>query len=1474
MASLREVVEKAKTYVAQSEKNEAWRKRCRSSNSDHNEKPKRQKQPEVKIDLYTDKKIDDFEIATKVRQQISKWQRGQSDTYLKGLKEHEHFEIKLHPSAQAALASDKLDSVTLSCLTCNKSIPVGIRQNSGSCVLSNWTRHVKTCRPAKVQGKGNQITINKFLSTSKLQPTVLCDQPTPTTGAQDAPKDENTKDTVDSDNANKSPKDFPSAPPTTSDSVGGAEEEMLDCQESDKVPTTDWSRKSRKQLSTLKIATDPAQTKITDFFEIIDQIESISRSNPEFNNILQEACKNQQQRQLASHNFTSMKSFSPLLTQLLTNATANVDKTIPQAKRHNAIIKKFSTSLLIYAGPRAYNFLHENMPQALPSLRTIQRVVQSEYKHIGEGEFRFDDLVVHLESYGAQKVVAIAEDATRVIARADYDYETDRVVGFVLPCNDAGLPLSDTFLATSLSAIEKMFASCELAKYAYAYVAQPVCLNVPPFCFACIGSNNRFTAEDVLQRWKYIYSQCSARGIRVVSFGADGDTRELKAMKTACKLFNSQSIDQKLFRMSPSSSLKPLKHPDNWKWFRAKYSTSIAYVQDPVHVAVKLKTRMTKPSIVLPIGRYLAGIHHLQLVMTSFPKDQHGLRIRDINHKDKQNFEAVMRITHPTFLKVLQQIPDAQGTFEFLHVLRCIVDSYLDEKITPLQRIHKAWYAVFFCRCWRKWIKSNKEYSIQNNFITENSYSCIELNAHSLIIQLLTACKSGYNFLPWLYGSQSCEKLFRTLRSMSSTFSTVVNFGMLGLLRRLHRLQIQFHLETSSHDTGIVYPLSKTCKQNAKHKDDPENEDLTDITDQDILAVVWDAKNKVHAVVKELGMWEEAMVNDDDDDDWQTQECSIADTEEAIMDNAVFENNSTSEQEYLGEIIYDQQEYNDVQQEINQLKEEKIINNKLHVKLNQISKMSFTRIKTDSVSMFEIKDDKDNSKTLPSKSRLLEIEHNGKRMFIHKTTAVWLFQEGERVSADRLFRVREIQPYATNSEVISSCEDSKPAVATKLPELEVGNICVFLKKRGDSIWQIGRVLQFAYYLERTKKARQYKATTVNIKENLGKVGVLCSWFVKTKEGIYTLGYNESDLDMTSHKFCPISCYICTLSSESFATTETIVGNDVVEGILPVKVNKMKLITIKSFSLTSEAAQQIQNLTLHKEVNVQDNCDFSGTKSTVNTITIADDVEAKTTGLESGKQNMVWLQYGCYVLTKQHKTILYGGSLLDDIHIGAAQFMISTQFPTIGGLQNTVLLVPSRVKQIKPLTTSSLQILHVAGTVGHWIVLSTIDCSNHEVKIYDSLYNSINEDTQIVIAALLKSKCFHISMHMMNMAKQYGGTECGLYAIATMVCLAFGDDPTTVVFDQSMLRSHLGECYTKKHLEPFPVIKKRRTMQKVINEQQCAIYCMCRLPDHYGSMMIQCDQCENWFHTTCITSDTLSQGPQSQNSKWYCLNCQH
>ena len=514
-------------------------------------------------------------------------------------------------------------------------------------------------------------------------------------------------------------------------------------------------------------------------------MQSLACNNSECQSMINEAYKLQRERLTMCHPELGAENFSSLFKHLLENITVNANK-VPQAKRHDHIIKKFSTSLLIYAGPRAYNFLQRNIPDGLPCLRTVQRTIRSEYKPMREGEFLFDDLLNHLNSYNANKVVAIAEDATRVIARVDYDSEAVRVVGFVLPCDNNGLPLCDSFIATSFSAIESMFKENEVAKFAYVYMAQAISKQVPAFCLACIGTNNRFSTDDVLKRWKHVYLECKAHGITVVSFGANGDTRALKAMKSSCQLLD--SFDKCMLKLSPSSLLEVENYSKDWcSWFKIQHPTNLAYVQDPVHVGVKLKTRVTKPSIILPLGNYLAGIHHLRMIFQNFSKDQHGMHITDIDHKDKQNFEAVMRITGKPVLKLLQQIPDAKGTLQYLNILRSIVDSYLDESITPLSRIYKAWYGVFFLRFWRQWLLQNKNFTIENNFISLNSYYCTELNAHSLISLLRISRDNGYQFLPWLHGSQSCEQLFRTMRSMSSTFSTVINFGLLGLLRRLHR---------------------------------------------------------------------------------------------------------------------------------------------------------------------------------------------------------------------------------------------------------------------------------------------------------------------------------------------------------------------------------------------------------------------------------------------------------------------------------------------------------------------------------------------------------------------------------------------------------------------------------------------------------------------------------------------------------------
>ena len=61
-----------------------------------------------------------------------------------------------------------------------------------------------------------------------------------------------------------------------------------------------------------------------------------------------------------------------------------------------------------------------------------------------------------------------------------------------------------------------MFATATMAKYAYVYIVQPLCYRAPPFCLACIGTDNKFDGKQVMPRWNYIYTECKMWGISVL----------------------------------------------------------------------------------------------------------------------------------------------------------------------------------------------------------------------------------------------------------------------------------------------------------------------------------------------------------------------------------------------------------------------------------------------------------------------------------------------------------------------------------------------------------------------------------------------------------------------------------------------------------------------------------------------------------------------------------------------------------------------------------------------------------------------------------------------------------------------------------------------------------------------------------------------------------------------------------------------
>ena len=73
------------------------------------------------------------------------------------------------------------------------------------------------------------------------------------------------------------------------------------------------------------------------------------------------------------------------------------------------------------------------------------------------------------------------------------------------------------------------------------------------------------------------------------------------------------------------------------------------------------------------MGNLFVDSSHLHAVRLTFQKDKHRLNKRDIDHKDKQNFQAVINITSAGHL--LSEIPQAEATKCYVDLIENVVDS-------------------------------------------------------------------------------------------------------------------------------------------------------------------------------------------------------------------------------------------------------------------------------------------------------------------------------------------------------------------------------------------------------------------------------------------------------------------------------------------------------------------------------------------------------------------------------------------------------------------------------------------------------------------------------------------------------------------------------------------------------------------------------------------------------------------------------
>ena len=117
----------------------------------------------------------------------------------------------------------------------------------------------------------------------------------------------------------------------------------------------------------------------------------------------------------------------------------------------------------------------------------------------------------------------------------------------------------------------------------------------------------------------------------------------------------------------------------------------------------------------------------------------------------------------------------------------------------------------------------------------------------------------------------------------------------------------------------------------------------------------------------------------------------------------------------------------------------------------------------------------------------------------------------------------------------------------------------------------------------------------------------------------------------------------------------------------------------------------------------------------------------------------------------------------------------------------------------------LQVLYVNS--GHWACLRL---QQGEVFLYDSVYSLASNDTLHIIAQLVQSKEQSLRIQLMNVAKQSGSVDCGLYALAILTSLLLNTDPTIIVFESDEMRPHLVQILQCGKVSMFPIRKQTKS----------------------------------------------------------------
>ena len=217
-----------------------------------------------------------------------------------------------------------------------------------------------------------------------------------------------------------------------------------------------------------------------------------------------------------------------------------------------------------------------------------------------------------------------------------------------------------------------------------------------PYILAAYGTNNRFTAIDILRRWILLHSKCKDQRIRLVGFATDCDSRYMKAMRLSLGFFaRLPNIDL----LNENNRVLNIHCPQTWNFFFMRSRQLFLCMQDGVHLATKIRNRLLSKTATMLIGNQYISVNHLADLIENYTKIDHNLVKSDVFPRDRQNFSSCLKISSDDVLKLLNT-PNTTATYIYLYLLKLVIQTYVSKNTNIWDRLYFGWIATFICRLW------------------------------------------------------------------------------------------------------------------------------------------------------------------------------------------------------------------------------------------------------------------------------------------------------------------------------------------------------------------------------------------------------------------------------------------------------------------------------------------------------------------------------------------------------------------------------------------------------------------------------------------------------------------------------------------------------------------------------------------------------------------------------------------------------